>query len=336
MTLIYLYNLHPIAHPLMSLIQHPFFNLFFYLILLKYKKMTNKSPSSRSPIFEPSPFVKPETKNSPDHTLEIFNLHDTSLQSDPPNKLSDIVIEDLNIEIKDNKTFQTMPKRKKKMGIDLKIVRQQFIRKTLAILAMQFFFSMLLVIITMKVQVYRKFVVSNIFFFLGVCLLELGLWIILACFKKMVKTVPINYLLLFLFTACMSYVLGFICAIVSETTVLLITIITVVVVVLLIFFTVCSPRDITIKIGLFLYLPAAAIFIIIFAGGFPDLIGHLFISLVIVIVFLIYLIYDLGRLAGKFEDQYTVDDYIIAALNIYVDVVFLFKESLILATSFIR
>lgn len=300
--------------------------------------MTNKSPTSgRSHIFEPLPYTKSEQKSTTsDYTVEIFNLHDTSFQTNHPNKLSDIVIEDLNIENKDSKNIENMTKMKKKNGIDLKLVRQQFIRKTLTILAMQFFFSMLLVIITMKVEGYRRFVVGNIYFFLSICFLELAVWIVLACWKKMVKKVPINYLMLFLFTACMSYVLGFICAIVSETTVLLMTIITVVIVVLLILFMVCSPRDLTMKTGFFLYLPIAGIFIIICAGGFPELISHLFISLLIVMIFLIYLIYDLGRLTGKFENEYTIDDYIIAALDIYVDVTFIFKEALMMAFSFIK
>lgn len=50
------------------------------------------------------------------------------------------------------------------------------------------------------------------------------------------------------------------------------------------------------------------------------------VSLAIIGLFSLYLVFDLQRLTGKKSITYTMDDYIIAALDIYIDIVIMFKE----------
>ena len=55
-------------------------------------------------------------------------------------------------------------------------------------------------------------------------------------------------------------------------------------------------------------------------------------SLAIIGLFSLYLVFDLQRLSTKAKESlaYSIDDYIIAALDIYIDIVIIFKELLYL------
>ena len=123
------------------------------------------------------------------------------------------------------------------------------------------------------------------------------------------------------------------CVIISKVAVLIASISTGSLVLSLAIFSACSDRDLTTKIALILYVPIAGLLIIIFASAFPVYITQLFVSLVIVMIFGVYLMYDIQKLLGRFEEAYSIDDYIIAALEIYVDVIFIFKELLIIIGS---
>ena len=48
----------------------------------------------------------------------------------------------------------------------------------------------------------------------------------------------------------------------------------------------------------------------------------------VIVCFGIYLIYDVQLMMGDKKNFYSVDDYIIAALNIYIDIIRLFIEIL--------
>jgi FtsH-binding integral membrane protein len=43
-----------------------------------------------------------------------------------------------------------------------------------------------------------------------------------------------------------------------------------------------------------------------------------------VIIYSLYLVYDTQLMIGKFDNEYSVDDYVFAAINIYLDIINLF------------
>ena len=73
------------------------------------------------------------------------------------------------------------------------------------------------------------------------------------------------------------------------------------------------------------YAPMAVILLILCLLSFRDKITETLVSLIIVAVFGVFLVFDIQRLKGKFFISYKIDDYIIAALDIYIDVVLIFK-----------
>jgi FtsH-binding integral membrane protein len=54
-----------------------------------------------------------------------------------------------------------------------------------------------------------------------------------------------------------------------------------------------------------------------------------------IILFSLYLVFDTQLILGRFGKEYSIDDYILAALNIYIDIVqlFLFILSLLRRTN---
>ena len=47
-----------------------------------------------------------------------------------------------------------------------------------------------------------------------------------------------------------------------------------------------------------------------------------------------YLVYDVQLISGKFGIQYSVDDYIFAAMELYIDIIRLFLEILRILAKF--
>ena len=267
-----------------------------------------------------------------DNSIEIFNIQDIMLQKErntevvldqSPSKKLDETNLDFIVPIHNSKPDNLM----------MKNIQKSFIRKVLVILSCQFFLSMLMIIMAIFVEAFNNFILDHLYLVVVACFLELFFFISLICFRNSCKKVPHNYILLFLFTFSMSYILCFMCVIISKVAVLIASISTASLVGGLAIFSACTNRDLTTKIALIVYVPIAGLLIIIFASAFPVYITQLFVSLIIVMIFGIYLMYDIQKLIGRFEDAYTVDDYIIAALEIYVDVVFIFKELLIVVGS---
>ena len=95
----------------------------------------------------------------------------------------------------------------------------------------------------------------------------------------------------------------------------------------LIIYALKTKNDITQKINFFIYAPIALIIIIVVASAFTSYIVQTIVSLIIIFIFSAYLVFDIQRLTNPQKKNvftYGVDDYIIAALDIYIDLIILF------------
>ena len=149
---------------------------------------------------------------------------------------------------------------------------------------------------------------------------------LLHCVKN---TYPVNYIVLFLYTGVMGVFLGFICTSYFAAgwgdQVLMAAGITVGIFLALTLFTMQSKVDFAF-LGPFLF---AALWILILwslftsfflPGGFGGFTYHKIFSLVGALVFCGFIIYDTNNIIRKFG----VDDFIIAAIELYLDVINLF------------
>lgn len=142
--------------------------------------------------------------------------------------------------------------------------------------------------------------------------------------QENMRTVPTNYLLLFGFTATEGFLVGVICAHYTVASVLLAVVATAVVVGGLTAYAMLTKRDFT---GLGPYLFAGLLVLMIFglfAMLFPFPIMHKVYCCLGILLFSFYLIYDTQLIMGKGEQCIGIDDYVWAALQLYIDIIQMF------------
>jgi protein lifeguard len=151
----------------------------------------------------------------------------------------------------------------------------------------------------------------------------------LLCFREFARKVPLNYFLLITFTLAESYLVAFICAVYDPMVVSIAAFLTAFATLALTAYALLTPLDFTFAAGS-LYLFSAALFGCTFLALFlPS--SHLLrveISGVSVIVFGLYLIFDVEMIVGGHYCEFFLDDYVVAAMQVYLDVIMLFVHIL--------
>ena len=140
--------------------------------------------------------------------------------------------------------------------------------------------------------------------------------------------IPQNYIILLIFTFAESYVVGFICAYSKPEIVFMAAEMTFVMVLSLTFYAINTNNDITMQGGL-LFIFSAAILLFIFFGFFiRNSLYYVIISLLCVILFSFYIIYDTQLIMGNRQEMIQIDDYILGAFMIYTDIISLLIQLL--------
>jgi len=203
------------------------------------------------------------------------------------------------------------------------MMRLGFIRKVYGVLFCQLFFTALISSIGFM-QPVQSYYSKTMWPFWTAFALALVILIPLACFKKVARTVPMNYILLFSFTACESIMLSYMFAAVNNWKIVVTAAaITVAVVGALTLYACTTKTDFTFLGGI-LFVSAT---LLMFLGFFSIMFGYFLNTLYCILgvfVFSIYLIFDTQLVMGNCGLEYSVDDYVIAALNIYLDIIQIF------------
>ncbi|KRX00014.1 hypothetical protein PPERSA_05516 [Pseudocohnilembus persalinus] len=211
-----------------------------------------------------------------------------------------------------------------------KDIRQKFISKVLKIIATQFLLTTLFCLASVFSDSYQDFLADNYFILILAVIVSLICCIALYCFRNQARKTPNNYILLFVFTLCESYSLSYICAFTEPGTVLLAAGITFLLVVCLTTYAITTKRDITQKANLIFYAFIAVFVLAIGALFFRSHMLNVVIAVAFLLVFSAFLVLDIQRLQGNRKFAYDIDDYIIAALDIYIDIIVMFKQLLYL------
>lgn len=207
-------------------------------------------------------------------------------------------------------------------------VRLGFIRKVYIIICFMLLFTFGLVAISYFVQGFRDFQVQNWWLAIVASVLMIILMYVLGCFRSVARAVPWNYLLLFLFTLCMAYIVSFGTASYNGEAIIIAVGITAAVVIALTIYAMCTSTDFTVCWGLAIVLGVimiiGSIIGIILRNRWFD-VGMAAIGC---LVFGFYLVVDTQLVIGKNSRAYSVDDYVMAAVAIYIDIINLFLEIL--------
>jgi len=146
------------------------------------------------------------------------------------------------------------------------------------------------------------------------------------CCQEVARKFPQNYLFLFFVTACEAVMVGFVCAAYTGQSVLLAAGMTSGIFLGLSMYAMTTTTDFT---GMGGYLSAAItglLMILLFGMFFPSPFLQTLIGGCGAILFSFYIVYDTQLIVGgkHSKNQFSVDDYVFAALNIYLDIINLF------------
>jgi FtsH-binding integral membrane protein len=207
-------------------------------------------------------------------------------------------------------------------------VRLNFIRKVYLILSAQLLCTFIFVLLAFTVPEFRVFQLKHQWL-LWVCVsLTVILIYALVCYTSVARSVPLNYILLFIFTVAESYSVAFIASQYDAQTVVIAAGLTAAIVVGLTLYAIFTKTDFTVCGGILVVCMIALIIGGIIGIFIRNKWLHLVLSILGVIVFGIYLVFDTQLTIGKNQRKYSIDDYIIAALNLYIDIIQIFLELL--------
>lgn len=207
-----------------------------------------------------------------------------------------------------------------------KEIRNGFIKKVYGILSVQIIVTILLAIPFHRVPELKEFVVSNpavIWVAWGFVLVFL---IILTCFPGAAQHYPNNYLLLGAFTIVEALLIGIYTALHDTHAVLIAAGVTCIITIVLTIYAMTTKTDFT-GYGIYLLVALLAIFLLSIISvilGIPYL--QTLWCILVVVLFSCYIVYDTQLICGGKHQQFafTVDDYVLAALCLYLDILNVF------------
>ncbi len=152
----------------------------------------------------------------------------------------------------------------------------------------------------------------------------------LVCYPELARSVPTNYILLFLFTFGESYLVANMTMYFTTKSVLLASLLTAAIVIALTIYAFKTETDFTYAGGSLFVMLSALMVVSLFAMFFQSKILDMIIAFVSACLFGMYLIYDTQLIIGGEGKaaSYSIDDYVLAAMNVYIDIIQLFIEIL--------
>ena len=210
-----------------------------------------------------------------------------------------------------------------------KQTRLNFMRKVYGIVSLQLSLTTIFVILSQykpikneMLKVYtQNYNSMDTIYILSSLLSLISMIVLVCCFPKQF---PINYILLFSFTFFESICISFITIQYNLLSIILALGITSACAIGLTFYALTTKKDFTIYGGVL----CAALFMFIFGGIIAYFIGlnsdNIILSIIGGIIFSVYLVFDTQLISGNFGKKYSIDDYMIAAINIYLDLINLF------------
>jgi protein lifeguard len=205
-------------------------------------------------------------------------------------------------------------------------VRMGFIRKVYAILSLQLFLTFGMVAVFTFVPSVKNFVASNPGVLYGAMILSFGFLIALSCFPSVSRKHPTNLICLAFFTLCEGYLVGAISSYSGADAVIKAVACTLIITTGLTIYAWQTKVDFTAMGG---YMFAATVSLIL-----VGLMCAIFRSQILMniyaglgcLIFSAYIVYDTQLIIGgsHHTHSFEIDEYVFAALNLYIDIVQLF------------
>ena len=210
----------------------------------------------------------------------------------------------------------------------LQNIRGGFISKVYGIIAFQIFLTSIVIFFAFTSSSFKKLLLTSIsmyylcFFITLICIL------LPICSPGIYQKVPTNYIVLIIFTLSYSWDVAAITCIYSFKSVMIALFLTIITVVSLSIYAMKTKEDLTVAGGTLFICLILLFFMSFIYIFFPIKLFYLICLYGSLVLFCIYLIYDTQLLLGKGRRSFSEDDYILAAINIYLDIIILFLKIL--------
>ena len=205
-----------------------------------------------------------------------------------------------------------------------KDLREGFITKVFGIIAYQIFLLFLVVLFAFLNKAFRQLLLTSSLLY-WITLITALLCLIIPIFKpSLYQKVPTNYIILTIFTLSYSWWIALYTIFFTPSSVLLAVFLTLITVLLITIYAFRSKKDYTVYGGvlftalnlllicgiLLIFFKIELLYVIEIYGG--------------LLLFCAYLLYDVQLLVGDKSRKFGEDDYILAAINIYLDIIGIF------------
>ena len=154
---------------------------------------------------------------------------------------------------------------------------------------------------------------------------------LLCCCRSLSKKVPINFILLGAFTAFFSFPIWMMTVRFTAGSTMAVTGATFLLTFALTMYACFTKTDVTICYGLMIAMCVISVILIV-ASFFMTWVKwwHPFVSALLLLFYAFFLIYDTQLIAGNKKHSIDLDDYVLGALILYVDIIGMFIELLAL------
>ena len=210
-------------------------------------------------------------------------------------------------------------------------IRNGFIRKVFGIVSFQLMFTFIFVLIC-HTSLFKYFISKNQVLWSILLSISIVLFLVsscvLFCNRKIARRVPHNYFLLLLITISESFVCATTALQFSFEIVVASLVLTIAAALGIIIYTFNTKKDISVcRMGIMVLISQ-----IFFFGFLNFFLRSSFLNLLYCFAGTalagMYLVYDVQLISGKFEIEYSIEDYIFAAMELYVDIIRLFLQIL--------
>ncbi len=207
-------------------------------------------------------------------------------------------------------------------------IREGFIAKVYGILACQLLLLFLIVLLGFINSTFHELLLTSKFIYILTFILFIMCILIIIFNPSLLQKVPINYIILFIFTFSYSWWIALYTINFSPSIVLISIFLTLVTVVTLTIYAQMTKNDFSVIGGIlinsFVLLLSCSLVLIFVDISLFNVIMVFFGS----IIFSLYLLFDVQLVIGKGQIKYGEDDYIFAALNLYIDIIGIFVRIL--------
>lgn len=201
------------------------------------------------------------------------------------------------------------------------MMRLGFIRKVYGILAFQLVITVFICGLTFIDSV-GSFMRNNLGIFWACIITSVVIAIPIICCKSVARKTPTNYILLTIWTLCEAYLVATCCSLYDPKVVIAAASMTAAVTCALTVYACTTKSDFTFLGGMLFVSVVLLILLGLLSIFVPFL--HVLYCVLGVLVYSIYLIYDTQLVMGKYGVEYMIDDYILAAMMIYIDIIQIF------------